>query len=348
MDAKKLKVNLEKLKSIIPTKPSLHTDDYPKSIEESLHKYLRQRTICVMRPACWIYDKYNWPLPLYVDPKNIKIGYMSEFMFTKLDMNSFRYFDMFSSFQITKNQPYEMKPRFILRIMWLLRYRKRRKLEYYDWFIVPILCHFFKVINIDDFNIQLFEVNYSYFQLKILENKLLIDKKELMVEIFDNFKRGNYASCICTLYPIIDFLTRQYFETTKFDKDITSVNAMFKAAGFSLTEIDNLKPGAATHKFHNLVYEKKITWEQANVLSEKNEYNLGFPGVALSSFLHFSFQYYQYHRADSAQTNHLNRHAILHGSSNDYGTKLNAIKLFTYLFLMLELEPVLKIVFNER
>jgi len=348
MDAKKLKKNLEKLKQGIPKKPSVHTTEYPKSVEESLQKYLRNRTISIMRGACWMYDAHNWPLPLFVDPKDIKIGYMGEFMFTKLGMNSFRYFDLFFGLQNNKYGPYTMKPRFLLRIMWILRYNKRKKLEYYDWLIVPILCRFFQVTNIEDFNIQLFEVNYKFFRHKILNNKLLEDKKDVMVEILDNYSRGNYSSCICTMYPIIDFLTRKYFDTTKFDKDISSVNAMFKSAGFTLMDIDNLKPGAATAKFFELVREKKITWQQANELSLKNEFYLGFPGVALSSFLHFSFQYYQYHRTDSTQTNHLNRHAILHGSINDYGTKTNAIKLFTYLYLMLELEPVLKIVFNER
>lgn len=348
MDEKKLKVNLNKLKNLIPKKPQSFTKDYPKSIEESLNKYIRQRTISIMRPACWMYDKHNWPLPLYVDPQNIKIGYLNEFIFTKLGMKSFPYYDLFASLQYNTYQPYELKPRFRIRIMWLLRYGERKKLEYYDWLIIPILCHFFRITNIDDFNIQLFDINYKYFRLKVINNKLLSNKKGLIIEILDNYNRGNYASCICTLYPIIDFLTRQYFDTTKFDKDITSVNAMFKSAGFTLIDIDNLKPGAATHKFYSLMREKKITMEQANELSGKNEYDLGFPGIALSSFLHFSFQYYQYHRTDTVQTNHLNRHAILHGSSNDYGTKSNAIKLLTYLYLMLELEPVLKIVFSER
>lgn len=348
MEAKKLKANLEKLKQYIPLKPSLRTDDFPKDINESLHKYLRQRTLSTMRCACWIYDKNNWPLPLFVDPKMIRIGYMNEFMFTKVGMNSFRYFDLFSTLQTTKHDPYEMKPRFLLRIMWLLRYRKRKRLEYYDWLTVPILCSFFRVTNIDDFNIQLFQVNYKYFKLKILNNDLLLSKKKLLAEILNNYEKGNYASSICTLYPIIDFLTRQYFDTTKFDKDIVSINAVFKAAGFSLIDIDNLKPGAATHKLVDLAVKKEITWDEVNKLSKKNEYSLGFPGIALSSFLHFSNQYYQYHRSDSVNTNKLNRHAILHGSANDFGTKLNAIKLFTYLYLMLELEPVLKIVFNER
>lgn len=230
--------------------------------------------------------------------------------------------------------------------MWLLRYRKRKRLIYYDWLIVPILCHFFKVTNLDDFNMQLFEVNFKYFQSKVLNNPLLTSKHHLLEESFGSFKKKKYAASICTIYPIIDFITRKYFGATKFDNDIVKVNAMFKAAGFDFVEIDNLKPGAATVKALNAVWEEKIDWKDWQVLAAKHEYNLGFPGIALSSFLHFSYQYYDYHRSDTNTSKTLNRHAIIHGADNQFGTKVNNIKLFTYLYLMLE--PVLKIIFSER
>lgn len=110
--------------------------------------------------------------------------------------------------------------------------------------------------------------------------------------------------------------------------------------------LDNLKPGAATVKALNAVWEEKIDWKDWQVLAAKHEYNLGFPGIALSSFLHFSYQYYDYHRSDTNTSKTLNRHAIIHGADNQFGTKVNNIKLFTYLYLMLE--PVLKIIFSER
>lgn len=348
MDSNKLRKNLEKLKNIIPIKPDTFTKNYPKNIRESLNKYLRQRTISIMRSACWIYDLSNWPLPLYIDPDNIKIGYLNEFMFTKLGMNDFRYFDLFGSLQHNKYEPYELKHGILTKTMWLLRYRQRKRLEYYDWLIVPILCKFFRITNIDDFNIELFETNIEYVKSKILNNVLLAEKQTVIKEIFNNYNHENYASCICTLYPIIDFITRNYFGSSKFSKDITSVNAMFKAAGFDLNDIDNLKPGAATAKFHRMVFEKKVTNKQWIEISDKNEYGLGFPGIALSSFLHFSYKYYEYYRTETVNNNYLNRHAILHGASNFYGTKVNAVKLFSYLYLMLELESVLKIVFSER
>ena len=73
---------------------------------------------------------------------------------------------------------------------------------------------------------------------------------------------------------------------------------------------------------------------------------MGLPGVALSSFLHFGAKYYDFYRNDTKVVE-LNRHAIMHGANDAFANKVNCIKLFTYLYLMLEMEPVLRIVFNE-
>ncbi|RBQ06703.1 hypothetical protein [Pedobacter miscanthi] len=348
MDSKKLKANLETLKKKIPKKPKTKLPVYPKNISESLQLYLRHRTIDVMRYACWIYDEHNWPLPLYVNPAKIKIGYLNEFMFTKLGMNDFKYFDLFGGLRLKIDEAFEMPRNIITRCMWLLRYHKRKKLEYFDYLIVPLICRFFGVTNISTFNIELFNENYDYLSLKIIENQILQEKRDIVKEIFANFKKGRYASCITSIYPILDFLTRRYFDTKDFGKDMVSVNAMFKAAGFGEQEIDNLKPGAATRKLMVLLTKNEISRAEYKVLSEKHEHGLGFAGMALSSFLTFSNQYYGYYRSEKGDADVLNRHSILHGANNDFGTKINAIKLITYLYLTLELEPVLKILFKNK
>jgi len=348
MDSKKLKANLEKLRKTIPKKPAQHTNHFPKSIEESLTLYLRHRTIDVMRYACWMYDRHNWPLPLYVNPNNIQIGYLNEFMFTKLGMNDLKYFDLVGALRLEKGEDFDMPRNLLTRIMWLLRYNKRKKLEYYDYQIVPLICQFFGIKNIGTFNTELFVTNYKYLYKRILENPILIEKKPILREVFYNFNKGNYYSCITTLYPILDYLIRRYFDTKDFGKDLVSVNAMFKAAGFDSQEIDNLKPGAAIRKLSELERRGEITMDEYKSMSNQHEHGLGFVGMALSSFLHFSNKYYAYYRHDKGNSDILNRHAILHGSSNDFGTKTNAIKLISYLFLTLELEPALKILFKNK
>lgn len=348
MEPNKLHANFEKLRAMIPKKPEHHTDDFPVSIAESLNKYLRMRTICIMRNAVWFYDSKNWPMPLYVNPDNIKIGALHDCMFIKLGMNDFRYFDTFGGIQIAKNKPHELGPVSYAKFYRAIRFRKRKKLIYFDWLIPPILCHFFKITNLDDFNVELFEVNYKYYKKKVMSNDILGEKSEILKDIFQTFENKNYAACICTLYPLLDFVTREYFKTNKLDKDITSINGLFKAAGFGLNDIDNLKPGAATAKAMHLMMEKKITHDEMMEMSAKSEARLGFAGIALSSFLHFGGKYYEFYRKDNSNGDYLNRHAIIHGASNDYANKVNAVKLFTYLYLMLELEPVLKIVFEEN
>jgi hypothetical protein len=180
-----------------------------------------------------------------------------------------------------------------------------------------------------------------------MSNDLLAAKKTILKDIFETFENKNYAACICTLYPLLDFVTREYFKTNKLDKDITSINGLFKAAGFDINKIDNLKPGAASSKAMQLMLNKKISHQEMSNMSLKEESKLGYPGIALSSFLHFSLKYYGHYRKDGKESDFLNRHAIVHGATVDYANKINAVKLFTYLYLMLELEPVLKIVFEE-
>lgn len=127
---------------------------------------------------------------------------------------------------------------------------------------------------------------------------------------------------------------------------------MFKSAGYSLYDIDNLKPGASAFKIQNAFMWGFLSNDEVNNMhkerKEKEKPNLGLAGIALSSFLHFGAKYYEYYRTDNKEINFLNRHAIIHGAVDNYATKTNAIKLYTFLYLMLELEPVLKIVFNEN
>jgi secreted Zn-dependent insulinase-like peptidase len=59
-------------------------------------------------------------------------------------------------------------------------------------------------------------------------------------------------------------------------------------------------------------------------------------------------KYYSFYRKEDVDKYSFNRHAIIHGANDNYYTKVNAVKLFTFLYLTLELEPVLKIVLNEN
>ena len=147
----------------------------------------------------------------------------------------------------------------------------------------------------------------------------------------------------------LDFLTREVFNTNKLGRDITSINKIFKDAGYTLDDIDNLKPAGKAVKLNELLRQKKLTTDEYHDIMKNGfaeDTKLGLSGVALSSFLHFGAIYYDFYRNDTKVVE-LNRHAIMHGANDAFANKVNCVKLFTYLYLMLEMEPVLRIVFNE-
>ena len=91
-----------------------------------------------------------------------------------------------------------------------------------------------------------------------------------------------------------------------------------------------------------------IPEKEGKALQEKGyKYMLGLVGPALSSFLQFSHRYYGDYVTDLAPGDTLNRHAIIHGSRKGFATKENVVRLFTYLYLILELAPVLNILLQE-
>lgn len=104
-----------------------------------------------------------------------------------------------------------------------------------------------------------------------------------------------------------------------------------------ITFVSSRQPG------DTIFNEERDQW-----FKKMSEYDFGLIGPALSSFIHFANIYYSYFREDDDQELALiNRHAILHGSINNFGSQVNAVKLFTFLYLMLELEPVFEILFAE-
>lgn len=339
--------NISKLQKSIPSKPIEYTADIPFSINESLEKYLRTSTINNIRMASWILDSNGWPIPLYVDPKNIQIGFLHKIVLAKSNglYGNFKYYSMLGSLIVNSFQPSKISKTLMYRMFLLLHPIKT--VRYYDWFIVPIFCKAFKITNLSDIIVDLFEVNFKYYQTKIMSNKHLDSKQVNLSNIFSAYQSGNYASCISTIYPLLDFLTRLFLNVTNLTIGIGYINKIIKDAGFTLDEIDNLKPGAFTHKFLNKHGFDKIQEKEYSKLSKQHEYKLGLPGIALSSFLHFSSKYYADYRDESTKPNQLNRHAIIHGANTDCFTQENTVKLLTYMYLMLELEPVLKIVFER-
>jgi len=160
-------------------------------------------------------------------------------------------------------------------------------------------------------------------------------KHSILEEVLKTYNMRCWASCITTAFPLLDHLCRQFLNTRRLNQEITHILGMFKAAGISSKDV---KPGY-------------IAWEVAKEkgldIETATEKDLRLPGIALGSFIDIGSIYYGFYRKESLTASDLNRHAILHGASNNFWTKINATKLITFIDLTLRLEPVFKILMKE-
>ncbi|HEY4064111.1 MAG TPA: hypothetical protein VGM30_19530 [Puia sp.] len=347
MTRDKLLANLEKLRQMLPSKPSTYTPQYPKNVRDSLFMYLRASTLDNIRMAAWRYESSNWPLPLYMNPQDIRLGRINKHVRLSFTWEPFYYYTLVGMFKRT-SKPKRPRPTLLSQLIFSLV--KKDWVDYYEYLNVSILTEYLNISSVDEITIELFQENFKHIKACLYANPILKDRSQILDDIYNCYRNKNWAACICTMYPLLDAIVREFCSSVDFTKDVSFISANFKGAGFKPWDIDNLKHGALASKMTILAITKKISWEESNkVFKEKcQEKQLGLPGIALSSFLTFASKYYGYVRKETKTGHELNRHAIIHAASKDYGTHLNVIKLFTFFFLTLELEPVLKILFAEE
>lgn len=263
-------------------------------------------------------------MPLWVDPDNIKIGFWNNYHFKKWH----------NEWPGAKDN-------------------KFKGFKDFNWLWAPVLGDMFSEGKIDWRLLQAFDTNNKYFEKQLLKHPLLLDKQSTIKELLIVFKQGKYNVCISTIFPLIDYIVRKLLVTTNLTISIPKICKSFKECGFDYDSINQLMPTIALREYIESITPKKHFqyWKSAEYIefSKKiQQFNFGIVGVALNSFLKFSNNYYSYYREDIGAINIINRHAILHGSVNLFDNKVNATKLFTYLYLLLELEPVFTILFNEH
>lgn len=283
-----LSFDINSLRNRIPKKPDKFTLDIPHSIEESLSKYLNKSTISNIQEASYIHDYFGWAMPLYIDPNNIKIGFRNKVILAKTNglYGRFKYWDIFSKLEISQFKPHSIEDNILTRTF--LAFHRIKKIKYFDWFLIPILCTSFKITNFSELMIDLLDENFNFYKKKILHNHYLNAKQIALGDIFQTYKSGNFAACITTIYPIIDFIIREILGISLITKGVGVINKSLEKIKFDLENVDNLKPGAFTEKYLNIHSFKSFDKDSFKKLSDKNEYNLGFPGIALSSFLYYS------------------------------------------------------------
>ncbi|MGN6341617.1 MAG: hypothetical protein ACTHML_11670 [Ginsengibacter sp.] len=182
----------------------------------------------------------------------------------------------------------------------------------------------------------------------ILSNSMLKPKKEIIESIWKSYRNRNWVACINTLYPLVDFVTRRLLKTKNLSIDVSKICKLFTQNGFSLENAGDLMPHftfVLSHKPGQPLFSK----EREEWFKKMQETDFGFIGPALSSFIRFANIYYSYYKEDTEadQSQLLNRHGILHGSIDNFGTKVNAVKLITFLYLILELEDIFEILLAE-
>ncbi|MAT39330.1 MAG: hypothetical protein CL946_06975 [Ectothiorhodospiraceae bacterium] len=167
---------------------------------------------------------------------------------------------------------------------------------------------------------------------------ILIDKISIISQIQKCYDMKLWIACISTAFPILDYLIRDYFKTTKLDRDINRLLAIFRNAGFTSSKF---KPG-----FDG--YNKS---DKTMTVSDFIQQDLRLIGIGLSSFVDTASIYYQYYRKDfmAPESEYpLNRHAVIHSASSDFNTKENAVRLLTFIDLTLELEFAFRILLKEE
>ncbi len=315
--------NFNKFVDSLPTKPENYTPDYPLNLKEALYKYCRTRTVSLLEIQVNGFDDHNWPLPLFVNQRNIKVGFYNRYIHYKWEA--------------------------YWKGNWKVNWKERWKLHPYDWLSIPFLrkSRTKDSLAYDKSISEMFMVNLKEIEKYLVHSSILKSKTFIIKEIFSSLKKEHWASCICTTFPILDFVSRQLLKTTHLTKDITNIYKYFSRFGLNAEGAKALTPFGFFVEQMSLVHDHGVTRADLKTLAKSFERRIGLPGLALRSFLVFANNYYGFYKEDSPSTGVFNRHAILHGSINDFATRVNAIKLLTFLYLMIELEPILSIIFDN-
>lgn len=313
----KLARNLKELKNRIPSKPATYTPEHPRTVREALKYYCNQRTVHGVQSCTSNLNESNWPLPLWFNPEDVRVGFWNK-LYYKKQYNSWQRGKRFSG------------------------------LKEFDFFSVLVMNHIYFKIPYDQIIIEAFETNKNYAFEMLLNNPMLIPKAEILNSVRRSYRKGNWVACISTLFPLIDFVTRKLLATKNLSIDVSRVCKLFTQNGFSLENADDLMPHftfVLSHKPGQPFFSK----EREEWFRKMQETDFGLIGPALSSFIRFANIYYSYYKEDveAKEIQLLNRHAILHGSISEFGTKTNTVKLITFLYLMLELEDIFEILLAE-
>ncbi|MDD2324853.1 MAG: hypothetical protein PHW63_02420 [Alphaproteobacteria bacterium] len=310
-DLKKLlpeRINM--LASMIERKPESYTTNWASTIDDAFSSYTNTSTINLIQTWNIALIECGWPFPAYADLRKEIKGSLRDFDF--LQHRSYLK-------EISSRILNGLSIGIIAFIGQQLHDVKREKFCNF-W-----LCRLFSKNRAD-----VFSYLYSHPSLK--------DKRQLIADIKKSYQYGLWSACISTTFPLLDAILRNYLETESLRVSLQTLRKAFHDAGLKLGD---LMPG---HHSIGDIYEN--TAYKNNTARSVDE-DLRLIGIYLSSFFHFTEQYYEWHEsAANEPSSVLNRHAVMHCASS-FGTKANAIKFLTFLDLTLRLEKPLRIMIKK-
>lgn len=330
--------NFQYLQTLIPTKPIEYTPEYPDNVNDSFKLYLRQSALNLLQTTTMSYIDEEWPLPMWFDPNHIRIGFINRLNYNKFSQS----FTDKKSPILDWYTPYSRVIKYMGKIP--------NKTPIWDYLLFPFINKHFFNQDFSESMVVAFDCNFKYIERKISGNPTLYDKKAIIHDVFVTYKKGLYIGSITTIFPLLDYVARRFLKVKKLNKDVRGICKLFESCGYGFSNADHLMSFAASMRVMGKVYEENGSIKGWGEATEKiKETNLGMIGPLLSSFLKFANSYYSHFQDENDKPpNTLNRHGILHGSITSFGTKVNVVKLITFLYLFLELEPVFEILMDTN
>ena len=327
----KLEKNLEQLQRSLPKKPAVYTPDFPLTIAEALTKYANQKTVNLFGINVYNYNENGWPVPLYVDNQNIKVGFINNIFDRKHHASNNKAF--------RRLQPQKKLKKITF---W------NAKVRPWTWVGIPILRNIHWREPVDNAVLEMFAANIKLVKYRFLTHRYLAGRQEQVEEIFVCYRHKHWMACITLIFPILDAVARQVLNTDSLKKDMQSLCKLFRLIGIDKKETDVFMAVTNAVMVGEKMRTGQISKKEGEELQEKGyKHHLYLIGPALSSFLQFSHRYYGDYVTPSNPGDPLNRHAIMHGSYTQFATQANVVRLITYLYLILELDPVFDILFSE-
>lgn len=225
--------------------------------------------------------KENWPLPLWIDPAELKEALLYKFQ------QAAAYYSYWGKIKFKLLKP----------LLFLFKHN-----GHYKSIVDEIIAV--------SFDANLKDIKTAF------QNNPLFDSKENVIEaVFKLYRKKNWAICIISISALLDIAAKE------------------------ILRLNNIQTGIKD--LHERFQENKSTFKiNKNIIGALNE-------QALQSFFEFAENYYASYNEAAGKNNFINKHGILHGSINSFSTKANTIRLFTFLYLMLELEPAFRILLIE-